>query len=257
MEEKFAGLKNFLKDLNKQGICLAFSGGIDSTVLLFLCKDLNLTAVTFKSVFQTEEEIEETTTLCNFYGVKQEIIEYFPLENEIIKNNPKDRCYHCKRLFFSKLKDYAAGRFIIDGTNADDLKVFRPGLKALKELGITSPLAEFGITKQEIREFAKQSKIKIFDKPSTPCIATRFPYGTTLSEDLINKVKAGENLLKATGFSRCRLRLHQDIARVELPIEDFDAFLEIKDKVVKSLKELGFKYITLDLEGLRSGSMDI
>ena len=257
MEEKFAGLKNFLKELNKQGICLAFSGGIDSTVLLFLCKDLNLTAVTFKSVFQTEEEIEETTTLCNFYGVKQEIIEYFPLENEIIKNNPKDRCYHCKRLFFSKLKDFAGDRFIIDGTNADDLKVYRPGLKALKELGITSPLADFDITKQEIREFAKQSGIKIFDKPSTPCIATRFPYGTTLSEDLINKVKAGENLLKNSGFSRCRLRLHQDIARIEIPPEDFSTFLKTKDKIVKALKNLGFKYVTLDLEGIRSGSMDI
>ena len=105
--------------------------------------------------------------------------------------------------------------------------------------------------------FAKQAGIKIFDKPSTPCIATRFPYGTTLSEDLINKVKAGENLLKATGFSRCRLRLHQDIARIEIPSEDFYTFLEIKDKIVKDMKELGFKYITLDLEGLRSGSMDI
>ena len=257
MYEKFAGLRNFLKKVDTYGICLAFSGGIDSTVLLFICKDLNLTAVTFSSVFQTEEEIKETITLCDFYGVKQEIIEYFPLENEIIKINPQDRCYHCKKLFFSKLKDFAGNRFIIDGTNADDLKVFRPGLKALKELGITSPLAEFGITKQEIREFAKQAGIKIFDKPSTPCIATRFPYGTTLSEDLINKVKAGENLLKDSGFNRCRLRLHQDIARIEIPCENFNAFLESKDKVVKNLKELGFKYITLDLEGLRRGSMDI
>ena len=257
MQHKFLQLKEYLKGLDKQGICLAFSGGIDSTVLLFLCKDFDTTAVTFKSVFQSDEEIEEAKKLCQFYGVKQNIIEYYPLENELIKNNPKDRCYHCKKLFFSKLKEFAQKRIIIDGTNADDLKVFRPGLKALKELGITSPLAEFGITKQEIREFAKQAGIKIFDKPSTPCIATRFPYGTTLSEDLINKVKAGENLLKATGFSRCRLRLHQDIARIEIPSEDFYTFLEIKDKIVKDMKELGFKYITLDLEGLRSGSMDI
>ena len=257
MQHKFLQLKEYLKGLDKQGICLAFSGGIDSTVLLFLCKDFDTTAVTFKSVFQSDEEIEEAKKLCQFYGVKQNIIEYYPLENELIKNNPKDRCYHCKKLFFSKLKEFAQKRIIIDGTNSDDLKVFRPGLKALKELGITSPLAEFGITKQEIREFAKQAGIKIFDKPSTPCIATRFPYGTTLSEDLINKVKAGENLLKATGFSRCRLRLHQDIARIEIPSEDFYTFLEIKDKIVKDMKELGFKYITLDLEGLRSGSMDI
>ena len=257
MNKKFEDLKNYLKDLKKKGICIDFSGGIDSTVLLFLCKDLNLTAVTFKSVFQTEDEILETTDLCKFYGVEQKIIEYFPLENEIIKKNPKDRCYHCKKLFFSKLKDFAGERVVIDGTNADDLNAYRPGIKALKELQITSPLAEFGITKLEIREFAKKMGIKIFDKPSTPCIATRFPYETDLCEDLIKKVKAGEKFLKSLGFDNCRLRLHRDIVRIEIPLEDFDTFMNSKADVVTKLKVIGFRYITLDLEGLRSGSMDI
>ena len=257
MQNKFTQLKNYLIKLNEQGLCLAFSGGIDSTVLLYLCRDLNLIAVTFKSVFQTEEEIAETINLCKFYRVKHQIIEYFPLEDEIIKNNPKDRCYYCKKLMFSKLKDFADGKSIIDGTNADDLKVYRPGVKALKELGIISPLAEFGITKYEIRAFAQNAGIKIFDKPSTPCIATRFPYGTCLDEESINKVKEGERILKELGFSSSRLRLHNDIARIEVPLEDFQAFLNIKDKIIEKLKKTGFKYITLDLEGLRSGSMDI
>lgn len=107
MKNKFIKLQKYLSRLNEQGICLAFSGGIDSTVLLYLCKDLNTTAVTFKSVFQTDKEIDDTKDLCNFYGVPQKIIEYYPLENPIIKNNPKDRCYHCKKLFFSQLKDFA------------------------------------------------------------------------------------------------------------------------------------------------------
>ena len=256
MQNKFTQLKNYLIKLNEQGLCLAFSGGIDSTVLLYLCRDLNFTAVTFKSVFQTEEEIAETITLSNFYNVKHQIIEYFPLEDEIIKNNPKDRCYHCKKLIFSRLKDFADGKSIIDGTNADDLKVYRPGVKALKELGIISPLAEFGITKDEIRTFAQSVGIKIFDKPSTPCIATRFPYGTCLDEESINKVKEGERVLKELGFNSCRLRLHNDIARIEIPFKDFHTLLITKEQTVNKLKELGFKYLTLDLEGLRSGSMD-
>ena len=160
-------------------------------------------------------------------------------------------------LMFLKLKDFADGKSIIDGTNADDLKVYRPGVKALKELGIISPLAEFGITKDEIRTFAQSAGIKIFDKPSTPCIATRFPYGTCLEKGSINKVKEGERVLKELGFNSCRLRLHNDIARIEVPLEDFQAFLNIKDKIIEKLKKTGFKYITLDLEGLRSGSMDI
>ncbi len=257
MQEKFSKLKEILKNLDTRGICLAFSGGIDSTVLLFLCKDLNLTAVTFKSVFQTEKEILETTKLCNLYEVPQKIIEYHPLENEIIRNNPKDRCYHCKKLFFSKLKDFAGSRCIIDGTNADDLKVYRPGLKALKELDIISPLAESGITKIEIREFAKQNGIKTFDKPSTPCLATRFPYGTQLTEDLIKSVDEGEKFLKKTGFSSFRLRRHSDIARIEILPEEFGLCIKMKESITARLKELGFKYITLDIEGLRSGSMDI
>lgn len=258
MKNKFVKLQKYLSELNEQGICLAFSGGIDSTLLLYLCKGLNTTAVTFKSVFQTDEEIHATKDLCKVYGVPQKIIEYYPLDNPIIKNNPKDRCYHCKKLFFSKLKDFAGKKIVIDGTNADDLKTYRPGIEALKELKILSPLAEFGITKEEIREFAKISGIKIYDKPSTPCLATRFPYGTELNETVLNIAKKGEEILKYYGFNNCRFRIHKDIARIEIPLKDLAEFYKCRTALIQVLKkETNLKYITLDLEGLRNGSMDI
>ena len=256
MQNKFEQLKIYLSDLEKQGLYLAFSGGIDSTLLLWLCKDLNVTAVTFNSVFQTEEEIAQTSKICKNYGVKQKIIEYYPLGNGVLKNNPQDRCYHCKKLLFSKLSEFANGHNIIDGTNYDDLSVYRPGIKALEELGIISPFAKFGITKQEIRDYAKECGIDIFDKPSTPCLATRFPYGAELTPEKLRLVEHGEKILKDLGFSCCRLRLHNDIARIEIPQSDFTQFLSAKDDIINALKTSGITYITLDLEGFRSGSMD-
>ena len=256
MQNKFEQLKIYLLDLGKQGLYLAFSGGIDSTLLLWLCKDLNVTAVTFNSVFQTEEEIAQTRKICKNYGVKQKIIEYYLLGNNVLKNNPQDRCYHCKKLLFSKLSELGNGHNIIDGTNYDDLSVYRPGIKALKELGIISPFAKFGITKQEIRDYAKECGIDIFDKPSTPCLATRFPYGAELTPEKLRLVEHGEKILKDLGFRCCRLRLHNDIARIEIPQSDFTQFLSAKDDIINALKTSGITYITLDLEGFRSGSMD-
>lgn len=259
MQTKFNNLKNYISQLEKQGLCLAFSGGIDSTVLLYLCQNTNVIAVTLKSSFQTKEEIELTQNLCKIYNIKQKIIEFYPLKNKYLTNNPKDRCYHCKKLMFSELVNFAKEnnlKHIIDGTNFDDLGLYRPGLKALKELNIISPLAEFEITKQEIRTFAKLCKIETFNKPSTPCLATRFPYGTQLTEEKLKTVSHGENILKTNGFDNCRLRIHNDIARLEISHEKFEEFLEKKDILITDLKTLDIKYITLDIEGLRSGSMD-
>ena len=256
MREKFRELQDYLSKMSKQGLCLAYSGGIDSCVLLYLCKDLDVVAVTFKSLLQDDEEIAFACDLCKTYKVEHKIVEYYPLDDPFIKNNPKDRCYYCKKMFFSKIIDFANNRVVIDGTNADDLKVFRPGIKALKELKIHPPFAEFEITKQEIRDFAKHCGIKIYNKPSTPCFATRFPYNTLLCETLINKAKEGEKILKYYGFSDCRFRIHNDIARIEIPLCEINKFIGLREKILIKLKSLNLKYYTLDIEGLRIASMD-
>ena len=212
--------------------------------------------MTFKSVFQTDKEIDDTKDLCNFYGVTQKIIEYYPLESPIIKNNHEDRCYHCKKLFFSRLKAFAYEKNIIDGTNADDLKSYRPGIKALKELDIKSPLAEFGITKTEIREFAKTEGIKTYNKPSTPCLVTRFPYNTDLVKHILNVAKNGGEIIKKYGFTTCRFRIHNDTARIEIPQSVIEKFLKCRFDIMESLNKLDLKYFTLDLEGFQSGNMD-
>ena len=260
MQTKFEKLKNYLQEQDKQGVCLAFSGGIDSLLLLYLCKNLNMTTVTLDSVFQDEEDIIFTQEICRRWEIKQHIIDYSPLKEETLANNPADRCYYCKKLFFGKIKTYAEEQgleHIIDGTNFDDLKEYRPGRKALEELGIISPFAEFKITKKEIRDYARICGIECYDKPSNPCFATRFPYGDLITSENIKKVKLCEKFLKENGFSPCRVRLHNDIARIEILPKQFEKFLSKKDLIIKSFKETGIIYITLDLEGYRSGSMDI
>lgn len=257
---KFDSLNEYLQSLEKQGICLAFSGGIDSALLLFLCRSLNVTAVTFSSEFQTSEEIEFTKEFCAKYSVRQEIITLKQLDDEVLVNNPKDRCYYCKKKFFTKIKNYAIAhnlKNVIDGTNYDDLHTFRPGLRALKELDIISPFAMFEITKDEIRSYAKSVGLDIYAKTSTPCIATRFPYGTHLEIDMIEKIKHAEKILAGYGFSENRVRQHNDITRIEIPVNCFENFIEKSQDLTSELKSLGLKYITLDIEGLRRGSMDL
>lgn len=257
---KFEKLNKYLHTLAKQGICLAFSGGIDSALLLILCKDLNITAITLQSELQTEEEINFTTDFCKKYNVSHKIITFNPLGDKELVINPKDRCYYCKRLFFQKIKEFATTKNItniIDGTNFDDLNTYRPGLKALQELGIISPFALFKITKKEIRTYAQNLGLNIHNKPSTPCIATRFPYNTPLNTEAIERVKKGEKYLRGLGFTENRLRIHHNIARIEIPSEKFTKFLECRNEITENFKRLGFSYITLDIEGFRSGSMDL
>ena len=257
MKNKFQKLQAHLQTFKKQGLCLAFSGGIDSVLLMFLCKDMDIVAITLKSVLQDDDEIKKSKDICNLYKIKQKIIKYDPLQNELIRNNHKNRCYYCKKLILNKIKEYAKERLIIDGTNADDLKTYRPGIKALEEMGIYSPFTDFKITKSEIRDYAKYCGIKIYNKPSMPCFATRFPYNTNLSCELINTAKKSEKILKKAGFENCRFRIHGDIARIEISLCDMEKFIKYKKNILKELKKLNINYFTLDLDGIKSGSMDI
>ena len=216
--------------------------------------------MTFSSPLQTEDEINFTTEFCKKYNVNQKIITLNPLEDDKIVLNPKERCYYCKSLFFQKIKEFAQEKHlanIIDGTNFDDLKAYRPGLKALQELGILSPFALFKITKEEIRTYAKNLGLEIYNKPSTPCLATRFPYNTRLDIVAIERVKNGEKYLKSLGFTENRVRNHANTARIEIPQGNFTKFIHNAKEIATEFKRLGFSYVTLDMEGLRSGSMDL
>ena len=145
---------------------------------------------------------------------------------------------------------------VLEGTNEDDLHVYRPGLRAVREMGVKSPLAEAGLTKQEVRSLAEKLGISVANRPAAPCLATRLPYGADLQTDILRKIEAGETYLKQTGFPVVRLRLHENIARIEIPVSDFSSFIEKRQEITERLKQTGFSYITLDMEGFRSGSMD-
>lgn len=263
----FNRLKDFLRPFRSQGVALAFSGGIDSTLLLAALNELNQekpfpkAAFYVQSVFQNKTESELVHSLCSAYHTELVVLQTDPLSLPAIKNNRTDRCYWCKKNFFTLLLKEASKKnlkTIIDGTNADDLKTYRPGLKALQELKILSPLSELGISKKQIRETAITLRLQNATKPSTPCLATRFEYNTELSDDKISMVERGEAFLRKRLDlnNNFRLRVHDRVARIEVSEKDLNAVLKHSSKITHFLKELGFSYVTLDLEGFRSGSMD-
>lgn len=250
----------------EEGLCVAFSGGVDSSLLLKAACEAGrdssrpVLAVTFSTALHPSNDAEECRKMAAEFGAQHKIIHINEFSHESITNNPVDRCYHCKLLLFNILLETAkvAGyHYIMDGSNYDDLKAYRPGMKALGELHIHSPLLELEFTKEQIRALAKELKVPCFQKPSAPCLATRLPYNTPFDFALLRKIEKGEDYLKNLGLYNVRLRLHEDIMRIEVDIKDFPVFLSYRENIVKQLKELGFLYITLDLEGFRSGSMDI
>lgn len=258
-------LRYYIEQLTKEDIMLAFSGGVDSTLLLYLSCEAakksgkKVYAMTAKTTLHPMKEAKEAERIANRAGAIFKIIEINELKSAGILENPKDRCYRCKKYIFSSIKkeaDMLGIKTIMDGTNEDDLHVYRPGIRALRELSIISPLAETEMTKEEIRRMAEEYGLSVATKPSTPCLATRFPYGTQLTYEKMRQVENGEEILKSFGFYNVRLRVHDDIARIETDKEDFEQLLKHKEEIVKELKKIGYDYITLDLEGFRSGSMD-
>ena len=264
---KYEQLKHDLRERSEGGIALAFSGGVDSSLLLAVLKELHdeapfpLLALTLHSIFQRPEELEEVRKAAGKAGIELKLFGCDPLSIPEVKYNPPDRCFWCKRYLFSEIRDFAAARGIgtvIDGTNADDRKSYRTGLAALEELGILSPLAELGITKAEVRRIAAELHLECAEKPSVPCMATRFEYGSLLTEDLIRKAIDGEDLVRklVPSVHDVRLRIHAGIARIEVSGKDIAATAARHREIAEGLKRLGFHFVTLDLEGFRSGSMD-
>lgn len=260
-------LQQYLRTLAPDGIALAFSGGVDSSFLLALLKELHqessfpLFALTMQTVFQSDEEIRETRELSRESGVPLKLFSCDPLSLPEIRNNPPDRCYWCKRFIFNQFTVFCREhniRNLLDGTNADDLHVYRPGRRALAELGVISPLAKFGFTKAEIRKCAANRGLCCHAKPSMPCLATRFEYGVELTPERIAQAGKGEALLRkyVPETADVRLRVHGKMARIEVSPEALAGVLEKRKQIAAELHPLGFEFVTLDLEGYRSGCFD-
>ncbi len=259
-------LEQMMAEYAKEDICLAFSGGVDSSLLLKVAADAAgktgkaVYAVTFDSRLHPSCDLEIAARVAKELGGIHKVVSVNELEQEEIRFNPVNRCYLCKKKLFQSLKDYAKemnNPYIMDGTNEDDLHVYRPGIKALRELGIISPLAELHITKAQVKELASWYGISVASRPSAPCMATRLPYGTEIDYDILNHIGKGEEFVSTLVKGNVRLRLHHDIVRIEVDQESMGNLMEKSREIIAYLIELGFVYITMDLEGFRSGSMDV
>ena len=260
-------LKNVLLDIApEKKFALAFSAGVDSTILLNVAVSMgfDVLAVTFNTnLTKRMISIENAKSVAEELGVKHVTLDIDVMSDENISLNSKSRCYYCKRKMFSALFDLAKEngyKVICDGTNADDLLEFRPGLKARDELGVVSPIAMAGLKKSELREIGRELGLSVAGKPSSPCLLTRFPYNTKVTNEMLETCERGEQLIKSNGFEACRLRIHGNIARIELPTDRISEFVngsEEQNTLIAEIKGLGFDYVTVDAIGLRSGSMDI
>ena len=258
--DKYNELISCLKSLGK--VVLAFSGGVDSTFLLKTAKEAlgdNLKAVTIMSPYIPKWEIAEAKDLVKELGVNHEIIEAPIIDS--IKYNPEDRCYLCKTAVFSMIINVAKEQgydYVIDGTNFDDISDYRPGLRALKELEVKSPLLECKLTKAEIRAFSKELGLNTWDKPPYACLLTRIPYGNELKVEDFEKIEEAEKFMMTIGFRAVRVRCHGDLARIEVNRDDRTKLFDEKllDSISEKIKGFGFKYVTLDLQGYRVGSFN-
>lgn len=262
INEKYEKLKEYLRSLGK--VVVAYSSGVDSTFLLKVAHDVlkdNVLAVTLKSESFPEREYNESIQFCKDNGIRQIVVETSELAIEGFKENPKNRCYICKKGIFGEVIRCAKENgieYVLEGSNMDDLGDYRPGLIAIKELGVKSPLRECELYKQEIRELSKELNLPTFDKPSFACLASRIPYGETITEEKLKMVDQAESLLLSLGFKQFRVRIHGNLARIEVLEEDIDKIVSQENRqiIVTRFKEFGFMYVSVDLQGYRTGSMN-
>lgn len=259
IKEKERALTERIKAAGK--LAVAFSGGVDSTYLLYKAHEVlgdGVVAVTVRSQVLTEDEFERTVTFCSQRGIRQVIIDFDVFEVEEFADNPPDRCYYCKRRIFSSIREKADGYIVADGSNVDDTGDYRPGMRAIRELGIVSPLKESGLSKSDIRELSKEAGLDTWDHPSAACLASRFAYGEKITTEGLARVGAAEKFIRDLGFEGIRVRVHGNLARVEAAPGDISllAYERTRKEISSELKRLGFKYVTIDMEGYRVGSMN-
>ncbi len=261
-KEKIKKLKDTIKTL--ESVVVAFSGGVDSSLVAKVCYDVlgdKALAVTARSETYPLYEYEEAKKIAQEIGIPHMTVDTSELGIKGFAENPPNRCYFCKSELFSKLKKIAKEKGcknVVDGANFDDTNEYRPGLEAARELDVRSPLKESGLRKADIREISKHLKLSNWDKPSYACMSSRFPYGESITEEKLTLVAAAEAYLRSIGLRQFRVRHHDTIARIEVLPEDIPLLLQNgkRTQLVKRFKEIGYQYVTLDMEGYRSGSMN-
>ena len=259
---KYQRLRSVLAEYGR--VLVAFSGGVDSSFLLRVASEVlpgNVVALTVHSPTVPEEDHLTAVCLAQALAVEHVVIEADELAMPEYAANPTNRCYFCKSHLFELCAQEAGRRgipVVVDGANADDLRDYRPGLTAAHERGVRHPLVEAGLTKAEVRVLSRQLGLPTWDKPASPCLSSRFPYGTPITHEALERVASAERLLRGLGFRECRVRYHDRLARIEVPVEHLERLLEpdVRTRVVAGLRELGFLHVTVDLQGFRSGSLN-